>query len=127
MINKKNLARIFPYVTRTGGGIEAFLFGYGAGILIKSWDYQNLAKYLTSDGPLKDKIVVAGLVSLDAVVVAACGFAVIDGLVDVAKGTHHYFLMQTWQKLTKSEKMKLKIEDSINVQREILDYRKSEK
>ena len=104
----------------TGAGYLALKYAaYSFGFLSQI-NYQKCHDFFTGDyDPLHKLGVGAAIVGIALIGTFASSvglFFMIDGCTDIIKGTHHYFGLRTWQKLTKSEKRKRDIERDINRQ-----------
>ena len=105
---------------RVAGAYQALLFGYcGYRYIISSYNYPLFVEYLLSERPIEHKIIAGTIASIDHAVLAAMGFAVLDGTIDIVKGTHHFFGIRLLQRFTKSDKRRINLEKEINEMLEI--------
>lgn len=95
--------------------INTGMFGLLTTALIYQFNdyYHTINEALTSNYPLYQKalgiVTPMILYALTPIMTAAT----IDGVVDMFKGTHHYFGCRVWQKLTRNPKTKQKIESDL--------------
>ena len=83
--------------------------------------YSKLGELLLGNYPLEQKAAVGAFVTTYALGVSGCALIVADGLTDIAKGTHHYFGMQLWRKLTKNERIRQRIDEETRHMLEAID------
>ena len=79
--------------------------------------------FLFEDYPIQNKL--AGAAALGVFVGIPSlifGLGVADGLVDVVKGTHHYFGCRVWQRLTKNQAKKEEIERELEQMSKMIKY-----
>ena len=91
--------------------------GYGIYRVVSSKEYGRILDILSGDYPVEYKLagtVILGLDGMLALSLLPTAFFVADGLVDTAKGTHHYSGMQTWKKLTRNPETKERIQKGID-------------
>ena len=67
-------------------------------------DYSKLSSFSTGE--------LACLVGIYSVT-PCLALSAVEGVVDIIKGTRHYFLARLWQKLTKNQETKKRIEKSL--------------
>ncbi len=110
---------------RIGGLIEtaaSSFFGYGCLHRLIEFDYSALAEFMLADYiPNEYKIVAGASLGTLALGVPALSLTAIDGIVDMAKGTHHYFGTTLWKKIIKNEETKKKIEKEHEQMFSVLD------
>lgn len=96
---KERLAIRHDTACRIGGAVEV-----AASLLICGFTATSFASV---DLPLPIKALMIGPTSVFAMALIA------DGIVDIAKGTHHQLLLLAWKRLTKSEVQKQRIDADI--------------
>jgi hypothetical protein len=99
-------------IQRIGGAINVGVWGlagYFCQGLLSNYNYN----FFVEDHPIEYKL--GGVVYLSAVAafVPISVLGITDGLVDIVKGTHHYFACRLWQKLARSQKTKDKIQSDL--------------
>ncbi|MBI2146238.1 hypothetical protein HYU22_02775 [Candidatus Woesearchaeota archaeon] len=90
---------------RIVGAVDAAVWsyvGYWDYKMLSSYDYSKFGEFFTGDYPLEQKIIAGLFVGAEAAFVPIIASGITDGLVDIVKGTHHYFGMQVWRKLTRN-------------------------
>lgn len=104
---------------RVVGAVDTAVWSYAAYLDYKALslchaDYNMLREFCSGDYPLEYKVSISILIgagaSLATLFTPAIAMAITDGLVDVVKGTHHYFGCKVWQKLTRNQERKEKIQ-----------------
>ena len=119
---------------RLGGFAEVAAFGFIDKIL---YDYlpqsfykdQMLAGYLLEPNePLENKVIIGGTLVVSSIATTLAISAgvitmpfIVDGLVDIVKGTHHNFLMHSIKKFSKDPERKKYWEKAINDQLDIFN------
>jgi hypothetical protein len=88
---------------------------------LASIDYGQLHDVLLGDYPIGLKIAAASVPVVSGVGMAAFTLFGIDGLVDIYKGTHHYFGMSTLKALARDPVNKAKIEKEMQEQLKIIE------
>ena len=101
---------------RLGGVVRAGGFGfmtYLLGNLISSVDYSKFGEFMAGDYPLSYKICSAAWLTTVHMLAPFAVMGIADGLYDIRRGTHHYLGCRIWQKLTRNEETKKKIEGEL--------------
>jgi hypothetical protein len=93
------------------------LVGYGCYNILSNANYN----FLFEDHPIGHKIIGAAYWGAAAAFVPIPVLGITDGLVDVVKGTHHYFGCKVWQKLTRNKETKAKIQLELEKQLETIE------
>lgn len=83
-----------------------------AGYILSNNEYNKLVNVFSAGYPIEYKL--ESIAYLGALTVCSIGTAlgITDGVVDVVKGTHHYFGLQVWKKLSRKQETKEKIDKS---------------
>ena len=98
---------------------QARIFGVFQTLVFSAVTYQSAYYTIFSDGPIYTRLgagVFTGLVSL----------GVIEGIVDVVKGTHHYFGLQLWKQYAKIRGNHKSVESLDAKIENMLEYREKE-
>lgn len=107
----------FKSLGRIGGTFNATAWSYFGYFLcykpLSNIDYNKIGDSLFGDYPLEYKIITGASLSL-ATFTPIIALGITDGLVDLVKGTHHYFGLKLWKRLTSNQKTKDKIDSSID-------------
>lgn len=103
---------------RAFGICQAGIFSGGlyflSDLLIK---YSGHSKeFLLGDYPIEQKMYIGAYMSGAALIAPLTSLAIVDGLTDVVKGTHHYFGCKVLQKLTRNKEKKEKIQSELEQQ-----------
>ncbi len=73
------------------------------------------------DYPIEYKVLAGIAIPATATLLTAMVAYTVDGLVDIYKGTHHYFIPKVVRTLTKNQKRREKIDKELNEQLENLE------
>ena len=90
-------------------GVQSYT-GYLCYRMLSGIDYNKLGDFFSGDYPLEYKIGVGAWLGTTVAFTPIVALGVTDGLVDVVKGTHHYFGCRVWQKFTRSQEKMEKID-----------------
>jgi len=97
---------------RLCGAIDALVWTMASSKIYDTFSNADYNLFL-QDSPIEAKLI--GAVYLGSFIpfipICALGFA--DGIVDVIKGTHHYFGLKVWQKITRKQETKKQIQSEL--------------
>ncbi len=102
--------------SRIVGALDAALWSYVGYIgyqVLSSFPYEKLQDFFFGDYPLEYKVGAAASIMFMVASPPVVVLGITDGLVDLVKGTHHYFGLQVWKRLTRNQKRKEKIDTNI--------------
>ncbi len=102
-------------------GMSAMAFKVAQGFISRT-DYSQINEFLTRDAPFLYKVGAATLAYGIPIFSGVCGALFLaEGGVDVIKGTHHYFGLRLWQKLSRNQETKEKIENDLENMLEVIE------
>ncbi len=103
-------------IGRAVGTVQTLISGlatYELINLITHIDYSKISEFLTGNYTIEQKVTNSATLGIIYGLVPATALMTIDGIVDITKGTHHYFALRVWQKLARSKEKKNKIESEL--------------
>lgn len=107
-------------LSRAVGAFDAGAWSFAEYVCYRILSNANY-NFFFEDHPIEHKLIGAVYLGVVAAFVPISALGITDGLVDVVKGTHHYFGCKVWQKLTRNEKTKAEIQSSLERQLERIE------
>lgn len=108
-------------VERIVGAVDVAVWSFAASICYKMLSNANYNFFL-EDHPIEHKLIGVAYLGAFAAFAPISALGITDGIVDIAKGTNHYFGCKVWQKLTRNEKTKAKIQSDLEKQLKRIEY-----
>jgi len=107
-------------VGRIGGAVDAVAWSFATSVCYRILSNANY-NFIYEDHPIEHKLIAGAYLGMVAAFVPISALGITDGIVDIVKGTHHYFGCKVWQKLTRNEKTKAEIQSDLEKQLERIE------
>ncbi len=105
----------FKIFCRFWGAVDlsvASYFGYYTGRTLIHLPYSGFFE----DRPIEHKMILGSAIIFYGVMTSLATFLASDGLMDIINGTRHYVGNRTWKMLTRNEKTRKELEESLEKQ-----------
>src|SRR3989338_3749801 len=108
------------YMGRAVGVFDAVAWVIATSLCYKVLSNANY-NFFMEEHPIEHKLIGGAYLGLVAAFFPISAMGITDGIVDVVKGTHHYFGLKVWQKLTRNQETKAKIQSDLEKQLERIE------